>query len=62
MIPIVLAAAAVLIVGVTAAFFYILGRRNRSYAQGRADGYGLGYDQGKFDEYMEFITSREVTS
>lgn len=61
MTALVLAAAAVIVLGTTAAVFYFLGRRNRSYTQGRADGYKRGYEQGRFDEYMEFITSRPVT-
>ena len=56
----ILAVAAVAVVGATAGFFYVLGRRNHSYTQGRSDGYGLGYDQGKFDEYMDQITGYDA--
>lgn len=38
----------------------VFGRRNHGYAQGRATGYGLGYDQGKFDEYMDRITGYDA--
>jgi hypothetical protein len=60
MTALALAVAAVLIIGVTAAFFYILGRRNRSYANGHTDGYARGYEQGKFDEYMDRITGYDA--
>jgi hypothetical protein len=31
------------------------GRNNHGYAEGRTDGYGRGYDQGRFDAHMDAL-------
>jgi hypothetical protein len=56
----ILALAIILPVCVVFALGVYFGRRNHGYAQGRTDGYDRGYDQGKFDEYMDTLHRAEV--
>lgn len=63
MTAIVLAAAAVLIIGVTAAVAYVFGRERGyhvGYMDGHSDGYDRGHDMGEIDGFQEGFGAGEM--